>query len=158
MDSAPLFVRSLKDADLPQATGLFIDAYREGQWGEMWTAHRAKMRIDQIRGSPGSLALCCIEEGALIGVILGRREIRVEDDYFFVDELFVSPARQHRGIGSMLVQHLEHMLYMDSYKGVLLLTLREGSVAEFYSKVGYLIGPRMALFRKDSLDTSIVIL
>jgi GNAT superfamily N-acetyltransferase len=154
MSSPALSVRPLESSDLQHAVALFIDAYREGEWSEEWSADRAELRIEQIRHSPGSIGLCCTEGTELVGVILGRREIRLDEDYFFVDELFVSPVRQKRGVGARLVQSLERMLCTAGYRGAMLLTLREGSVAEFYSKAGYTIGPRMALFRKDPLDTA----
>jgi ribosomal protein S18 acetylase RimI-like enzyme len=151
MREAVFVVRPLEDKDILQATDILVSAYRHGEWNEHWKGERATLRIQQIRQSPGSVCLCCASGDELAGIILGRLEIRVDENYFIIDELAVAPRFQRRGLGQKLVQELEDRIALEGYTGVFLLTLKEGFAADFYRKNGYSLGPRMGFFRKDEL-------
>ena len=144
----------------------YAEAYNAPPWNDEWTVERAAEKIDLLMDSRGAFGLVCYADdgndaddasdadyddergGAFAGAVLGRHDIYYNCRQFYVDELFVPPALQGRGIGTMLLAELERRLAAMGVGKVLLITSKGEHTEDFYKKRGFNTYSGMVLMGK----------
>ena len=95
---------------LPGLAHAMMAAYAKAPWNENWTEERAMRRIRAILSNYQSCGMAAVEDGRVIGGVLGYVYPYAEEDFFFVSELFVMPDYQKKGYGKGLLLALEKEL------------------------------------------------
>ena len=109
-------------------------SYAEAPWHERWTDQRAIRRVRAILSGYGAFGLAAIEQGEIIGGLLGFVDPFAEEDFFFVSELFVVPAWKRRGVGARLLAALEEHLKAEGIGTLQLISVKPNEA--FYRKAG----------------------
>jgi predicted N-acetyltransferase YhbS len=126
--------RIVDEKDYEGLAKAMAESYFEEPWNENWNRERAIRRVKAIMGNFEALGLAAIENGQIVGGLLGYIDPYAEEDFYYISELFVIPEKKKTGTGKALISELEEILKKKSISVIQLMSIEynEG----FYSKCG----------------------
>lgn len=127
-------IRAIAADDIGAMAEAMRQSYAEEPWREQWSRHRAVRRLQAILSGYGAFGLAAVEQGEIIGCVLGFVDPYAEEDFFFVSELFVVPAWKRKGVGTRLLSALEERLKAEGIGTMQLISIKDNEA--FYHKAG----------------------
>ena len=103
-------IRVVNHNDIEELAGVMEQAYSEEPWNEAWVQEKAVRRVQSILCGFEALGLAAVEDGEIIGGLLGFVDPYADYDMFFVSEIFVASKWKRKGVGRKLLSALEEQL------------------------------------------------
>ncbi len=126
--------RVIQNTDISQLAKVMSLAYLDEPWNENWNEEKAERRIKAILGNYQAVGLAAVDNGQVIGGLLGYVDPYADEDFFFVSELFVIPEHKRQGIGRQLLAELDTVLKEKGINVVQLISIDYNEI--FYHKCG----------------------
>jgi GNAT superfamily N-acetyltransferase len=123
-------------SDLNDCASLLIDTYNCPPWNNNWTYETAvnylKEKIDAVRFT--GFVLC--EDENIVGACFCCGKTWWSGDEVYVEEFYISPDFQNKGLGSLLFSELKNYAAGNGFKSITLLTNQTLPALGFYKKQG----------------------
>ena len=142
-------IRSFDTGDLDACVSLFLDVFSRPPWNDRWPSQdSARAYLRDVVGTPGFRGYVAHVNGRIVGACLGHVKRWWAGDEFMIDEMFVAPDIQRRGVGSAMLKAAEADLRASGVHRLTLLTARRTVAEHFYRKQGFSAHRRMAFMWK----------
>jgi len=133
-----MFYQEIADKHIPNLAELYIQTYNAPPWNDQWTIPLATQKLDEMINTSNSFGLVCYgDDNNILGMIVGVCKTWYSGKEFFVDDFFVIPSRQGKGIGTLLIKELESRLNSKGVDRIYLFTSRGDKTEGYYKKRGY---------------------
>ena len=130
-------IQSLKIENLERYGEIYAAAFSGEPWNDPWNVEDAIIHVRELLESKQSYGLECIEDGKVVGFILGTSMLFHYGRTFEINDLAVDPAYQRRGIAKLLMEKCLADIKNQGMVGVHLITAGEGVLPEFYERYGF---------------------
>ena len=116
---------------------VYAKAFSGEPWNDPWDPADAVIHVRELLESKQSYGMEYVEDGKVVGFILGTSMLFHYGRTFEINDLAVDPAYQRRGIAKMLLERCLADMKARGIVGVHLITAGEGILPAFYEKYGF---------------------
>ena len=116
---------------------IYAKAFSGEPWNDPWAPADAVIHVRELLESKQSYGMEYVEDGRVVGFILGTSMLFHYGRTFEINDLAVDPAYQRRGIAKMLLERCLADMKARGIVGVHLITAGEGILPAFYEKYGF---------------------
>jgi len=135
--SSSVGVRPWTPADDISVLEGFVAAYNGEPWNDSWTLESAAQYLGEFRAMPRSTTLVAVGPDGVIGAAYFHARTWQDTSEFFIDEFFIFPASQRRGVGRALMAAVRDRAAAEGVSAVTLITDRDMPAFGFYAGLGF---------------------
>ena len=116
---------------------IYAAAFSGEPWNDAWSPADAEIHVRELLESKTSYGLEYVEDGMVIGFLVGTSMLFHYGRTFEINDLAVDPAYQGRGIAKQLVERCKRDMVEQGIVGIHLITSADGFLPEFYERLGF---------------------
>lgn len=148
-EHASIHIESCSEQHLDTLVTLFIKVFSAAPWHDRWEPQQAKTYLQEFIANPASSSYLLFHEGVLAAACIGTGNSWYSGREFFIEEMFVHPDLQGKGIGTHLLTHIRQDLAEQGVRRFILLTRRKTPAESFYLKNGFFSMDEMVFMCKE---------
>ena len=114
-----------------------------------WTKDVAEDYLKDFFESKKFVGYVAEENSAIIGGLFAHEKIWWNNSEVFVEEMFVTPAKQGNGIGTALLKEVEKYIEKKHLAGITLSTNKYAPAPKFYEKNGFMSCEHVMFMAKE---------
>ena len=130
-------IRAFRQEDLGRCAEILMAVYNNSLWQCRWEMETAKAYLQDYADAAKFIGYVAEDEQHVIGAIFAHKKIWWNNSEVFIDEMFVYPEMQGRGVGTALLSTLEGYVQERGMAGFTLTTNRYAPAPQFYKKNGF---------------------
>lgn len=127
-------IRRFQADDLERCAHILMAVYNNLLWQCRWEHDTAEAYLRDYADAAKFLGYVAEDEQGVLGAILAHEKIWWNNSEVFIDEMFVRPEQQGKGIGTALLKTLEGYVQERGLAGFTLTTNRYAPAPQFYKK------------------------
>ena len=116
---------------------IYAAAFSGPPWNDPWKPENAEIHVREIMESRQSYGLEYVEDGKVVGFLLGASMLFHYGRTFEINDLAVNPSYQGRGIAKTLLEKCKSDMKERGIVGLNLITEAEGFLPDFYERHGF---------------------
>lgn len=116
---------------------IYAEAFSGEPWNDPWDPADAVIHVGELLESKQAYGMEYVEDGKVVGFILGTSMLFHYGRTFEINDLVVDPAYQRRGIAKQLLERCLADMKARGIAGVHLITAGAGVLPAFYEKYGF---------------------
>lgn len=130
-------IREYRQKDLSSCASIFKLAFSKETWGSDWSQERAKQYLQDMAEHKKFVGFVYEEEGEILGALFGCEKVCWNGEEMHIDEMFVRPDRQGKGIGKQLLCAAKDYCKEQGLAGLVLYTNQYAPAKTFYERNGF---------------------
>ena len=130
-------IRELTEFDLDVCVELLITVYNSKPWDELWTKNTAKRYLQEFIHRKRSFGFVYVDKSTIVGALFGVERTFWSGDEVYVDEFYVHPQYQQKGVGKEMMMHLEQYCQKKELEAITLVTDKNVPAYHFYQKMNF---------------------
>lgn len=116
---------------------IYATAFSGEPWNDAWKPEDAEVHVRELLESSTAYGLEYVEDGAVVGFLVGTSMLFHYGRTFEINDLAVDPAYQGRGIAKQLVERCKRDMAERGIVGIHLITSADGYLPGFYERLGF---------------------
>ena len=116
---------------------IYATAFSGEPWNDAWEPADAEVHVRELLESGTAYGLEYVEDGAVVGFLVGTSMLFHYGRTFEINDLAVDPAYQGRGIAKQLVERCKRDMAEQGIVGIHLITSADGFLPGFYERLGF---------------------
>lgn len=126
------------NVDLEEAIEVYCLAFSREPWNEQFDdLEPMRKYFESYFQSACSFGFCAKWENQLIGIGMGHIHPTIQGIRYSLDDFFIHPQYQGKGIGTQLLKHIEGKCRENKIETIVLHTLKDSISEDFYKKHGF---------------------
>lgn len=135
--------------DIPACAEILCAVYNNELWMCRWEQDTAIEYLTDFFDNKKFVGYVAEEEGKLIAGIFAHEKVWWNNAEVYVEEMFVLPQLQRRGIGSAMLQRVEAYVEEHGLAGITLSTNKYAPAPKFYEKHGFALCEHVIFMAKE---------
>jgi len=130
-------IRRMNKCDIQACAEILCAVYNNEMWQCRWSHETACAYLEDYFNAEKFVGYVFEENSTILGALFAHEKIWWNNSELFIDEMFVVPENQRKGIGTHLIKSAEQHVRAHNLAGFTLSTNRYAPAPEFYRKNGF---------------------
>lgn len=139
----------MKHEHLVPCARLLMEAYNGLPWNNRWTEDKSIKYLMEFFVNPSFTGFVLIEDDMISGAAFCHEKTWWTDDELYIDEFYIAPGFQRKGLGTELLKHIESYVTKKNLAGITLLTNRHMPSLDFYTKNKFIKAKHIVFMYKE---------
>lgn len=145
-------IRKWVEDDLDPCVNLLITVYNSEPWNEKWTKKTAQSHLYEFMHQTRSFGFVFVDKSTIVGALFGVERTFWSGDEVYVDEFYIHPQYQNKGVGKEMMHHLEAYCKENNLEDITLLTDKTVPAYDFYQKMDFKTSENNVFLYKSSVE------
>lgn len=132
-----MIIREMKKTDIPCCADILMSVYNNELWQCRWEKDTAEGYLTDFFEHKKFVGYVAEEDSGVIGALFAHEKIWWNNSEVFVEEMFVAPEKQGKGIGTAMLLEVEKYVKEKWLAGITLTTNKYATAPKFYGKNGF---------------------
>ena len=142
-------IRRCKMEHIDRYGEIYAAAFSGEPWNDPWKTEDAVIHVRELMESSQAYGLEYVEDGKVVGFLLGTSMLFHYGRTFEINDLAVDPEYQNKGIGGKLLEQCLRDVKKRKIAGIHLITAGAGILPCFYEKYGFIRENEVILMGKE---------
>ena len=141
-------IRPLTSNDIADCARIFMQSYNQAPWNYNFDFDKAVVYLKEYAERKRFVGFVLCEGDEITGAMLGHSKTWWTNDLLYVDELFISPAKQKHGYGKALLDHAQEYAGNAGLEVITLMTNKYMPAFKFYENNDFIHAEHFAILFK----------
>ena len=132
-----MIIRKMEKADITACADILCSVYNNELWQCRWSRETASAYLTDFFNMAKFVGYVGVEDGEIVGGIFAHEKVWWNNSEVFVEEMFIKPQLQRKGLGSLLLKQVEEYVREKGLAGITLSTNKYAPAPNFYRKNGF---------------------
>lgn len=149
-----MLIRPMTQSDLSGCAEILCSVYNNDLWQCRWEKSIAIEYLSDFFCMAKFVGYVIEGDGEVLGGLFAHEKVWWNNSEVFIEEMFIRPDRQGRGLGTMLLRQAEAYVRENGLAGITLSTNRYAPAADFYRKNGFADCGHVLFMAKEQHDAA----